>query len=67
MRNVLKGRNFHNRRSTTCGNALHSFFCLKGSTCPAVDCVDFQFRQPHCCVRPPFRRSATGGYENQVL
>ncbi|MDR0714996.1 MAG: hypothetical protein LBF89_12190 [Bacteroidales bacterium] len=28
MRNVLKGRNFHNRRSTTCGNALHSFFCL---------------------------------------
>ncbi|MDR0715123.1 MAG: hypothetical protein LBF89_12855 [Bacteroidales bacterium] len=37
MRNVLKGRNFHNRRSTTCGNAIHSFFCLKGSTCP-----DFQ-------------------------
>ncbi|MDR0714215.1 MAG: hypothetical protein LBF89_08160 [Bacteroidales bacterium] len=47
MRNVLKGRNFHNRRSLTCGSALHSFFCLnrkldavKGSTCPAFDCVE---------------------------
>ncbi|MDR0714025.1 MAG: hypothetical protein LBF89_07200 [Bacteroidales bacterium] len=40
MRNVLKGHNFHNRRSTTCGSAIHSFFCLKGSTCPVFDCVE---------------------------
>ncbi|MDR0713314.1 MAG: hypothetical protein LBF89_03515 [Bacteroidales bacterium] len=38
MRNVLKGRNFHNRRSLTCGSLSISFFCLKGRTCLALPC-----------------------------
>jgi hypothetical protein len=47
---VLKGRNFHNRRSSTCGREVSRAHYLKGRTggafgSPAFGFADFQFRQ----------------------
>jgi hypothetical protein len=41
MRNVLKGRNFHNRRSTTCGSLSIAPSAWKAGlvlSCPALPC-----------------------------
>ncbi|MDR1347926.1 MAG: hypothetical protein LBJ63_05790 [Prevotellaceae bacterium] len=61
---VLKGCNFHNRRSATCGMEATGSYCLKGRTSVRSICPAFQ---AEAVVAGVFHRSATCGYEDIAL
>ncbi|MDR1348699.1 MAG: hypothetical protein LBJ63_09820 [Prevotellaceae bacterium] len=61
---VLKGHNFRNRRSLTCGIEATESYCLRGRT--SVRSIRPAF-QAEAVVAGVFHRSTTCGYEDIAL